>query len=673
MTRSTHDTPTQKQRDQHTFSHRAEDLTPDEANDVRTNLAYDLQGAKFDLPADFEATKDELPEWRLAHFAVIVPLPVGAFDGADFTRWAPGRFRGIKSIQVPAFDEARGTYRNPETMEREQKLDQPAWRYSPRVFHRGANVHFRSPLNESMGADALDAKGGASEFAPSRNRHGMSVSARRFLFQPDITPENGKEPPADPRQAPVDSSFSLIDATNPLASVTLTCAELLDYQGPELKYADTANQPDTPDTPDTLDTDAREFRNQFLVLHVVAEHCSGDALEAVSKSLHRPRSKVKVGRPGEEPRTRNLLEVCFDRVNEVLGGAQLQVSRGGTAYVKGDRRRPLATRPYTTITAIPACDEPALPRRMRSSLREGLGTWTRHDAWAWFLATRADDYSPELTAMDQVSLDASRVQLFQDWTVHSDENGLAVVRRSPIENRNNNFWMLTGTRLVDLAILVRRADNYLSVMAKQMRRMSFGSEELEAVRRKPEWDDEDVELASKILRTSLRDFEDIQTEFVIFRDYLWYESVSGRPVDTAVLHHMLKETGTRDDFHEVASELELRKDIYKTQGDAIRVALDNVKRRRAERAQDRREQLNINLAIVGTALAIPGLIDLWPRDDSSYGAFVISVILVLTITAFLLSPKLRGVFRPNQNSNQNSKYNSHANHKAAAHVDKHQS
>ena len=147
MTRSTHDTPTQKQHDQHTSSRRAEDLTPDEANDVRTNLAYDLQGAKFDLPADFEATKDELPEWRLAHFAVVVPLPVGAFDGADFTRWVPGRFRGIKSIQVPAFDEARGTYRNPETMERERKLDQPAWRYSPRVFHRGANVHFRSPLN----------------------------------------------------------------------------------------------------------------------------------------------------------------------------------------------------------------------------------------------------------------------------------------------------------------------------------------------------------------------------------------------------------------------------------------------------------------------------------------------------------------------------------------------
>ena len=118
---------------------------------------------------------------------------------------------------------------------------------------------------------------------------------------------------------------------------------------------------------------------------------------------------------------------------------------------------------------------------------------------------------------------------------------------------------------------------------------------------------------------------------------------------------MLLATGTRDNFDEIVSELELRKDIYATQADSIQVALDTVRRQKAQEKeerekeqerqerrreaeeQERREALNINIAIAGLALAVPGLIDLWPRAEDSHTEFWVSLVIVLAIGAVLAS------------------------------------
>lgn len=42
-----------------------------------------------------------------------------------------------------------------------------------------------------------------------------------------------------------------------------------------------------------------------------------------------------------------------------------------------------------------------------------------------------------------------------------------------------------------------------------------------------------------------------------------------------------------------------------------------------------------SIAIAGRALAVPGLIDLWPRAEGSHTEFLISLIVVLTIGAVL--------------------------------------
>ena len=645
-------------------------LTPEQANDVSNSAAYSFQGAKFPLPDGFTVAREDLPDWRLAHFAVIMPVFPDALAGMDTTDWAPGRFRGIKSIEVPVWDAEADAYRR-ATEAPAHCLDKEVYHYSPRVFLKGAEGHFRTPLNESVGAQAVDAIGGSSLFSASHTRHNVSVEAKRLLFRPDITPENNKQPPEDPRQVTRESAqFVLVDDPevldaverhawnldhfkgralhNPHARVSLACVEHLQYTGPALRSIDAEAE------------DHTTFRNDFLVFHVVAEHCSSAALEAISKSLHRNRNKVPLLPQQDathitEVRKVSLLRWLLKQFDETVGGTDLTVAASGGLARAQEKGGPTAGRHYTAITAIPASEHLELPRRMQQPGTDDLGPWTVHDAWAWFLATRADVFQPELTALDQHSLDASRVQLFRDWTVHSDENGLAVVRRAPIENANNFFWIHTGTRLVDLAILVRRADKYLAQMAKQLRAMTFGSTEIDQLRLKDEWSDDDIQKASSTLRRSLRNFEALQTELVVFRDHLWYESVSGRPVDTAVLRHMLLATGTRDNFDEIVSELELRKDIYATQADSIQVALDTVRRQKAQEKeerekeqerqerrreaeeQERREALNINIAIAGLALAVPGLIDLWPRAEDSHTEFWVSLVIVLAIGAVLAS------------------------------------
>ncbi|OHF41042.1 hypothetical protein [Corynebacterium sp. HMSC074A01] len=664
-------------------------LTPEQANDVKNSDAYSFQGTKFPLPDGFTVAREDLPDWRLAHFAVILPVFPGALTSMDDTEWAPGRFRGIKSIEVPVWDAEAAAYRRATDIPR-HLLDKAAYHYTPRVFLKGAHSRFRSPLDESVGAEAVDAVGGASECSPKHTRHKTSVCARRLLFRPDITPENGKTPPEDPRQKTrPGAEFVLVDDPevlaavggstrnlerfqgralhNPHARISLACVEHLQYSGPGLRRIGTE---DTEGTEGTANTANTAFQNDFLVFHVVAEHCSSAALEAISKSLFRSRNRVPLlpeytPNPTHitEVRKENLLSLLLARFGETIGNTSLAFGNGGGLRWAQEKDGLTAGNPYTTITAIPAREGLELPQRMQQPGEQDLGPWTVHDAWAWFLATRADLFQPELTALDQHSLDASRVQLFRDWTVHSDENGLAVVRRAPIENANNFFWIHTGTRLVDLAILVRRADKYLAQMAKQLRAMTFGSTEIDQLRLKDEWSDDDIQKASSTLRRSLRNFEALQTELVVFRDHLWYESVSGRPVDTAVLRHMLLATGTRDNFDEIVSELELRKDIYATQADSIQVALDTVRRQKAQEKeerekeqerqerrreaeeQERREALNINIAIAGLALAVPGLIDLWPRADDSHTEFWISLVVVLAIGAVLFSRlRSQGVF-----------------------------
>ena len=103
-----------------------------EANNARNSNWYQIQGAEFHLPEGYVCGSQ--PEWRLAHFAVVFPVPElpEAFDWPE--AWVPGRFRGIKKIEFAERDEegdfVRQFWGN--------KVD---YKYVPRVFHKSAGSY----------------------------------------------------------------------------------------------------------------------------------------------------------------------------------------------------------------------------------------------------------------------------------------------------------------------------------------------------------------------------------------------------------------------------------------------------------------------------------------------------------------------------------------------------
>lgn len=594
------------------------------ANNARDSDYYQVQGAKFLLPSGYESAVQ--PEWRLAHFAVVVPVP-GLPEKFEWPEgWVPGRFRGIKTIEFAGQTESgsygcqfKGEYRN--------------FDFAPRVFHKSAGSYFREPLTSSMGAHALDASpnygDGPGEWSSGQKNNPARVVARRFMFEPDLTSEHWQK-------APTVNSDSLPipfeDSGHSYSSFRLVCAEFLNYSGPRLYDLDSG--------------EPYAFEQNFLVIHAVAENCSGRQLEKVTASLTKPRELIDkpsekflnqvpewvrllvdqatVQRKRGNPQI-NLLKLAVGAAEKKLFsrdalGSVWEVTNGG--YIKmlrqngGSRPSQQAAKPYCVTMAIPGIDDLAQPTPLRRDFEGKVGDWTSHDKWAWYLASRFDRYTTEIPDFHDASLAQSLVARYRDWTIHSCEGGLAVVRREPLGTSQNNFFMLSGTRFVDLAILTLRANNYLGCIGEQLRQLSFGPEALNVL------DSSESELgagtlqeikhADQQLQRSLRQFAKIQAEFVYLRDHLWYERVPGRAEATTILQHILEKTGARRNFDDIVSEIEIRENVYTTQYNFARIRLDGVEAASNKREEERRDKRNAIIAFAAVALAFPSLFALLP-------------------------------------------------------------
>ncbi|WJY69094.1 hypothetical protein [Corynebacterium auris] len=554
------------------------------ANDARREL-YKAQGAKFLLREDYQC--DRQPEWRLVHFAIILPVPALP-DGFTWPeRWVPGRFRGIKTVEY-AKKGADGRFR------RARRGNGPDFDYSPRVFHKSAGTYFRGPLASSLGADALDARVKEDEEPQERPEQRESspatVIARRYMFEADLTEEQEHIPPqVDTEPFHWDLEY---DEDHPHSSMRLISAEVLTYTGPDLY---------------NLKNDERfPFSTTFLVLHVVAEHCSGKQLESINYSLTRPRNKIN------KRAKDSLLEGAVKIVNKRLFPNEKtnpwRVTKGGYidfSHTLYNSRQP--AKPYCITVAVPGGEELPEPEPIKGKQHDE-DTWPVHDKWAWFLASRFDQYTTDIPAFTEASLAASITTRYRDWTVHSSDEGLAFVRRGPLENSQNMFIMLAGTRFVDLVILTLRARTYLDRIAAQLRQLSFS----EVLRVLDKGDPTNLSDTDHKLQHSLATFSKVQMEFVYLRDHLWYERVPRREVATTILRDILVKTGARSDFDDISNELELRKDVYTTQYNFARIRLDRIRAEELERAQEIREKRNMTLAFAAVVLALPGLFALLP-------------------------------------------------------------
>lgn len=627
--------------------------TQAQPNDSSTNDWFKVRGAYLRLPWNYQAERQ--PDWRVAMFSIVLPVSELPSTEQSLDHWLPGRFKGLKKVQYAGENKDKTGF---EVKKWNGKGDD--FKYIPRSFHKGAYAYFRRPLRHSVGAYAVDAveskMGPDGSWESGNTTNPTRFCAKRVLFDADLTGESGIYDFPDTGQPKASKALFALndDEAHPYASIRLMCAELLSYDGPNLTSTDLRQQ--------------GQLHNSFIVLHVAAENCSNDMLEQITASLSRPRNVVEL-RPSpvfknhdtwkaeelevlqdassgndkascqKDSAEVSLLEL-FVRITEKTAqpqskpGDAITIEAGGYQSPReGEEAR--SVKPYTISLAIPGGGAGGAPSIIDAKEIPEDSPWCAHDIWAWYLASMYDAYNTAIPNFDADALRQSQSAKYQTWTVHSSEEGLSFVRRQPLDNKNNNFMMLASTRFVDLAIMVRRAENYLLTMSNQLRTMDFGLQSMTDVQATAMSEDgevdEDTLKAQETLRDGLRTFGIIQTELVYFRDHLWYERVSGREMATTVLQHMLDKTGTRRSFEDIEDEIALRKDVYSTLAQDGQIAIDSLKAKQAKEKQEQQDTANFVLAAVATVLAVPGFLDLFPNMDVgwriSIGLFLIAALV----------------------------------------------
>lgn len=141
--------------------------------------SYQDIGHDFLVPEAFSATM--LPEWRLASFSLVLPIPESASvaeHGApfDFGRrgWEYGRDKGLRTIENPMWDPARGVWRKPD--EREGYYGDVIVE-GGRPYYNDARNRFLEPVHDAVGPPPLT-RTYCSPATPARTPTGKCFSIR---------------------------------------------------------------------------------------------------------------------------------------------------------------------------------------------------------------------------------------------------------------------------------------------------------------------------------------------------------------------------------------------------------------------------------------------------------------------------------------------------------------
>lgn len=531
-------------------------------------------------------------DWRLAHFALAFPVPeetrLRDFDAeyhGDAARpgWRPGRFNGIACIG----SRESGGY--------------------AKTFHNPAQRYFKGPLRGSVGVFPSDGEDYADQYDKYSGREKIDVKSWKYLYVQDYYGDEECVYPVAPEW-----SLELGHG-----KVTLAAIEYLRFLDPKQSVI----------CPDLAEQIAKEHNEtRFVVLHVLGEHLTSLELQQLSAALRRPNRTVPALRMAKSEEQSldgpKLLYLLADEVRDKLGIQDpdtFVMTKGGFFTVDSEKREPTDSvddgydivRPIHTVCALPAAqhvDPPAI------AFASADNSYTQ---WSWQLATLADEYYAGVP--DFSSADELQVQRSNSWIAGFSVNGLSLVRTNPIDFHDIAYMILTGTRYLDLALLVRRAGRYLDRLSRQLRKLRF--EENETARATHEGHADGLEEANRELVRNLESFQALQRDFIVFRDYLWFDSVSGKPRDTKLLQGMLKATGVWQQYADVADEMQLRREFYDMREGNLRLQLGRLrdeKRQAAREASAKEERRNADndktltylLGIAALVLAVIPLVEL---------------------------------------------------------------
>ena len=630
-------------------------------------------GHDFYVPEDFKAPI--LPEWRLASFSIIMPIPRAAglaeygepFDFATAEGWRYGRDKGVRTVENPQWDPALGVFRKPE----------PRYGYygdpiieGGRPFYNDARTRFVDPMDKATGAASVDVDVElASNWSHSERKEVMwhedaiklaeqraeqritpekvrkvaitdagwdpAISAHHFVFEP-VRNETFYELVNYDEQRPWEDQIRGERNSHGTATLRLLSAEVMQFH--DLNLTDVA--PDEPQPAHVV--------SDFLILNVAAENISNATLGFLSATLHTPRNSSQFYEhddfyeesPPQLYALTKFTNLAVARIDAALGrDRSMRIGSDGSLV---PTTAPVGLREETFTLPAPqrvafAIPNPARPDSVNKTLGEGNNgsvpddieaplvlrddtesTWAWHEQWAWQILTGADSYPESVPAQMPAALRRFLAAKLSSWTVFTSDNGVGMVRTKSASREGMRYWSMAGSRFVDLVMLQMRAQAGEAHLRKSLKVVGEKSAAKSGTAEK--------DMHHRELRADLERLEKLQLDHIEIRDKLWFRSVPGRDIDTRVLKGLQEATNfdqLRDDFD---SKVKSRQNVIRTQFEQLSGAI-------ADEESKRAEAMNLVLGFVAAAIGAPDWADAagWTGPWGNLGMAAIIFVLMFAV------------------------------------------
>lgn len=310
------------------------------------------------------------------------------------------------------------------------------------------------------------------------------------------------------------------------------------------------------------------------------------------------------------------------------------------------------------VLAIPSAELSNGPALLEGGRRKSE-EWSAPQEWGWVLATAADQSVEAIPRETVRRAEAASCGEYRNWTLWASEFGLAVVCHDSALTRRGvdgnvsipapngpmqaPFIGLAQTRYVDLAILTLRSYSILGNLSLELAEAdrSHGADSGASAA-----GEVNSEYGLPQLRKRLKRLQEIESDYVRFRDRLWFDSVPKHQIDTRIMVNLREHCGVARLHDSFLGELQLRRDVSSTRHAELEVA--EAQRREEQASRDRvrrqaeqeerettREHLNQLLAVLAIIFAVPGIVDAFsPEKSWRIGLLVVGLMLFLGFVAY---------------------------------------
>lgn len=626
--------------------------------------SLDGLGHHFLVPDAFEAPI--LPEWRLAVFSVVLPIPRAAalaadapFDfaqaapsseaGRDGIGWRYGRDKGVRTIENPQWDAKREVFRAPTTR---YGYYGEAIVEGGRPSYNDARSRFVDPLDKATGAASVDvdverhpphlpgqpaadrevlrhedARRRAEERRQRAARPAQpgrettleeagwnpEIGAHHFIFAPRRN-ETEFELVNYDEQLPWEDQRRGERASHGTATLRFLSAEVVQFH--DLKLTNLAAEVPEP----------AHATSDFLVLNVAAENISSATLAFLSATLNRPRNSSQFyedDRHYEEspPQLHALIKftnLAVAQIDQALGRERsMRLTSGGwleaTAAAPGDAGTFTLPAPQRVAFAVPNPAQPGRDIASEDTLGEGNNGSVpeRIDPPLALAGTpeRSWEWHEQwawqiLTGADSYpeSVPAQTPEALRGFLAAKLSSWTIFTSDNGVGMVRTKSASREGMRYWSMA-----GTRFVDLVMLQMRAQAGEAhlrKSLQIVGEKSAAAHGAAERKThqRELEADLERLEKLQLDHIEIRDKLWFRSVPGRDIDTRVLKGLQQATNFNQLRDDFDSKVHSRQNVIRTQFEQLSGAI-------ADEESKRAEAMNLVLGFVAAAIGAPDWAD----------------------------------------------------------------